>query len=258
MDSAFEGCTNLRYNAADNPDLSRVTSMAEMFKGATAFNGNIGNIGNIGDWDISQVSDMSDMFDGVTLSTENYDALLEGWSTIEGEESIVLGVTFGAGNSQYCAAIAKTILESTYNWNITDSGFADNCPRDPAAFITTWITSGANENISIPTHNQSTYNYSVNWGDGNADINQTGNTTHTYATAGAYTVTIIGDFPRIYFNNSGDRNKITSIEQWGTNTWSSMDSAFEGCTNLLYNAADNPDLSQVASLVEMFKGRHYI
>ena len=276
MDSAFEGCTNLRYNATDAPDLSIVTNMREMFRNATVFNGAIGgwdvsNVKimlrmfqeassfdqNIGEWDISGVTNfvgMRDMFEGATLSTENYDALLVGWSTLEGEESIAPSLLFHAGDSQYCAAIAKTILTSTYSWNISDRGFADNCPRDPEAFITTWVTTENGESITIPTTGDG-YDYTVDWGDGNANVNQPGNVAHTYAIAGTYTVSITGDFPRIYFNNnSGDRNKIFSIEQWGDISWSSMDSAFEGCTNLSYNADDNPILSQVTSMIEMFRG----
>ena len=33
-------------------------------------------------------------------------------------------------------------------------------------------------------------------------------------------------FPRIYFNNGGDRQKLLTIEQWGTGKWTSMNSAF--------------------------------
>ena len=39
MDSAFYGATNLIMTATDTPDLSLVTTMAQMFSGATSFNG---------------------------------------------------------------------------------------------------------------------------------------------------------------------------------------------------------------------------
>jgi surface protein len=58
MEGAFEGAVNLRYNAADVPDLSRVTSMRDMFRNAQSFNGAIGN------WDVSTVTDMETLFAG--------------------------------------------------------------------------------------------------------------------------------------------------------------------------------------------------
>ncbi len=122
--------------------------------------------------------------------------------------------------------------------------------QDP--FITTWHTSSDNESITIPTFTGEAYNYDVNWGDGNTTTGHTGNATHTYATAGDYQVSISGTFPRIYFNNSGDKNKIISIDQWGSQQWTSMKNAFFGCTNLVGQASDNPDLSRVTSMFKMF------
>jgi len=65
-------------------------------------------------------------------------------------------------------------------------------------------------------------------------------------------VSISGTFPRIYFNYSGDYNKIISIDQWGDQQWSSMNKAFYGCTNLAGQASDIPDLTNVTDLSWMF------
>ena len=275
MESAFEGCANLGYTATDTPDLSRVSSMAEMFKGAIEFNGNIGdwdvgrviNMSNmfagasvfnqdIGSWDVGQVDDMTGMLNGAALSTENYDALLSGWSTIDGDElALQRNVPFHAGSSKFCNTGAKGVLVNESNsWDITDGGPATGCPRDTTAFITTWRTTTDNESITIPNHSESTYNYNVDWGDGMVNFGYTGAATHTYTTADTYTVSITGDFPRIYFNNEGDKNKIISIDRWGDIAWSSMESAFEGCVNLGYTATDMPDLSKVTSMASMFNG----
>src|SRR5690606_2805231 len=67
-----------------------------------------------------------------------------------------------------------------------------------------------------------------------------------------YTVIITGDFPRIFFNNSGDKNKIKKILQWGSIEWHSMENAFSGCSNLEINALDTPDLSMVTNMSSMF------
>ncbi len=110
--------------------------------------------------------------------------------------------------------------------------------------------------FTIPTYPGETYNYDVDWdNDGINDVTGvTGNVTCNYAYAGTYTIRIKGTFPRIYFNNSGDKQKILSIEQWGTGTWTSMAYAFYGCSNLVGNASDVPDLSNVTNMGLMFAG----
>ena len=119
-------------------------------------------------------------------------------------------------------------------------------------FITTWQTT---KSITIPTEGTG-YNYTVDWGDGTLESGFTGDATHTYTNSGVYTISISGDFPRIYFNNAGDKNKILTIEQWGNIEWKSMAGAFYGCSNLSYNATDIPDLTQVSDLSYMFYGAH--
>jgi len=83
---------------------------------------------------------------------------------------------------------------------------------------------------------------------------QTGSVTHDFGSAGTYTIRIKGDFPRVYFNNSGDKEKIISLDQWGTTQWVSMDGAFYGAVNLQVPASDIPNLSAAESLNEMFRG----
>lgn len=107
-------------------------------------------------------------------------------------------------------------------------------------FITTWETTTPDESITIPTTGVG-FNYRVDWGDGTVTQGHTGNATHIYAVAGIYTVKISGDFPRIYFNNVGDKLKIKSIEQWGSGEWISFN--FYGCENMVGNYTDIPNLS---------------
>ncbi|MFD2586410.1 BspA family leucine-rich repeat surface protein [Croceitalea marina] len=145
-------------------------------------------------------------------------------------------------------------VEPTSTCNTETFTIVDSAPSNNA-FITTWETTVANETITVPTFNTETYDYDVDWGDGNIDTNVNGDATHTYTTPGIHTVSITGLFPRIYFDNSGDREKILTIEQWGSIEWTSMESAFYGCTNLNITnpSIDAPDLSRVTSLENTFR-----
>ncbi len=125
-----------------------------------------------------------------------------------------------------------------------------------ADFITTWKTdnlgsSGVNQ-ITIPT-NAGGYNYDIDWGDGSSDTGVAGGITHTYAVPGTYTVSIRGDFPQFFFNNVGDAQKLLSIEQWGDIEWRAMNRAFYGAINMVINAIDAPDLSNVSNMNLMFQ-----
>uniref|UniRef100_UPI0025B8062F BspA family leucine-rich repeat surface protein n=1 Tax=Maribacter sp. TaxID=1897614 RepID=UPI0025B8062F len=127
------------------------------------------------------------------------------------------------------------------------------------SFETTWNTtntstgSSAVNEITIPTNPGYTYNYNIDWGDGNIETNVTGDITHIYASQGLHTILISGTFPSIYFNNTGDKLKIIEILAWGTIQWETMENAFYGCENINFDAIDSPDLSQVSTLKNMFK-----
>lgn len=121
--------------------------------------------------------------------------------------------------------------------------------------------------ISVKTDNTGTSNndqftlpwtgdYDVDWGDGNTDTGQSGTTTHTYATAGTYDVSVTPTNEcRINFNNGGDRLKVLDIKNWGVGTWSSVGlaSAFNGCSVMDVTATDTPDLSVLTNGSNMFK-----
>ncbi len=128
------------------------------------------------------------------------------------------------------------------------------------SFITTWKTDNSGSSsvtsITIPTFSGEIYNYDIDWNnDGVFDeFSVTGNITHDFGVVGTYTIAIRGVFPRIYFNSEGDNSKIISVDQWGSNTWSSMGNAFFGCYNLILNATDVPDLTLVTNMDNMLNG----
>ena len=150
---------------------------------------------------------------------------------------------------QVTDGVSNTLVTVTIN--VTDVN--EGTPTIGTEFITTWKTTAANTTITIPTNSAFTYDYAVDWGDGNTSTNKTGDAIHGYSIPGTYTVKITGTFPAIYFNNDEDREKIQTIEQWGSNAWESMELAFFGCYNLTNNATDAPDLSGVTTMAAMFR-----
>ncbi len=124
-------------------------------------------------------------------------------------------------------------------------------------FITTWKTDNPGvtdtDEIRIPVYDGQVYNYNVGWGDGTYSSGLTASTTHEYAVPGTYTVSVSGTFPGIGFILAGDREKILSVDQWGTNPWAVMGGAFFGCTNLQILASDAPDLSAITDLTYSFR-----
>ena len=72
-------------------------------------------------------------------------------------------------------------------------------------FVTTWETTTANESITIPTNGGTDitdYDFEIDWGDGTVET-ITGDDpapSHSYASAGTYTVSISGTFPHFYLN----------------------------------------------------------
>jgi hypothetical protein len=112
---------------------------------------------------------------------------------------------------------------------------------------------GTGASMLIPTY-QSGYNYTIFWGDGSSDIGVTGNITHNYASDGIYNLKIIGDFPQFYFNNGGDKLKLTSIDNWGDVNYRTSDQrfAFWGCSNLTTLADDIEWINSALKLTYTF------
>ncbi len=96
--------------------------------------------------------------------------------------------------------------------------------------------------------------YMVNWGeDSGFEQITTGNTSHTFGTAGEHTIRF-KNLNDIYINSSSGRQKYSSIEQWGTAEWNAdMSGAFRGATNLTASdTAGTPDMSAVTDMSRMF------
>ena len=104
-----------------------------------------------------------------------------------------------------------------------------------APFVTNWsLPAGV---FALPTQtNTVEYSACIDWGDGTEpSFNYVGNPTHTYAVAGNYTISIYGKYNGILINgNTAYTTKLISIESFGNVGFTSLASAFKGCTSLLY------------------------
>ncbi len=137
MIGMFSGATNFNQPIG-TWDVGKTQDLNEMFDNATSFNQDIGNwdVHNVHDmedmfknassfdqdlsqWDVSAVNNAFRMFEGVTLSTPNYDALLIEWN----KRTLLKNVRFNGGNSKYCQGeAARNNMITNDNWMIVDGG----------------------------------------------------------------------------------------------------------------------------------------
>lgn len=113
--------------------------------------------------------------------------------------------------------------------------------------------------FTLPLVGSLTYNFNIDWGDGNTEtVTSSTSPTHTYASAGTYNIRITentaGGFPSLRFDNGGDRYKLLYINNWGNNTWTTMEKSFRGCGNMQLTAADLPVTGGVTAFQYSFGG----
>jgi len=130
-----------------------------------------------------------------------------------------------------------------------------------SVFTSTWVTSNTgesgNDQIKLPLESTGTYNFTIDWGDGNTSTITAYNqaeVTHTYAAAGTYTVNIAGTLIGWQFDNVGDKDKITSISNWGDLRLGNNGRYFRGASNLVITATDQLDLTGTTDFSFAFAG----
>lgn len=141
----------------------------------------------------------------------------------------------------------------------------------PRPFISTWNTSltsagSSNSNqIKLPLTASGLYNFTVNWGDNTSSSISASNqaeVTHTYGTAGTYTLSITGFLKGWSFQSvtaPTDRLKILSISQWGCVQFPNVQltgatGSFSGCFNLNLTGSitDTPNFKGITTTRAMF------
>ena len=123
----------------------------------------------------------------------------------------------------------------------------------PVLFTTEWTTTKNSEEITLP-YNGGTYSGTIDWGDGNTDINDGAVTAHNYATPGTYTVIIDGDCIGWDFQSAGSPLYLTSVVHFAQlQLGADSGGYFYGCNNLdLSSVSDTLDLTGITNFDGLF------
>ena len=139
--------------------------------------------------------------------------------------------------------------------------FAGNLLAQSGDFVTKWdlaTTTGSGTNqlsFGTATSNTVSYSWTEVGGSGTGSGTFSGSTlTITGLPTGATIRLRISptNFQQIKINNGTDKSRLLDVEQWGTTAWTSMNTAFKGCSNLNITATDVPNLSSVTDMYGMF------
>ncbi|WP_422361567.1 BspA family leucine-rich repeat surface protein [Reichenbachiella sp.] len=200
--------------------------------------------------------------DGLIVGTSTAGAKIEIFADSENEGQQYLGTTDADGSGDWSHQISVASISAGLT-NISATQTASNNTSQfiseplELSFITTW-TAPSNGELLI-NKLTGTYNYNLVWtnltsmGVGDGSVNgQTDSYTITGLTDGhTYELKISGLFPWMIASHTG-AEYIQTVEQWGTIEWSDMTNMLAGSTNLVVNATDAPDLSNVINLDRMF------
>ena len=155
-------------------------------------------------------------------------------------------VNADAGQSITCVVTATNAVGST--------PATSNALTIQNFFTTEWTTTASSESIELPYLFIGTYSGTINWGDSNTSANSYANRTHTYATAGTYTIVISGDVIGWDFSGIFGSTYITSVVHWGQLQFGINGAGyFSDCPNLdLSSVSDVLDLTGITDLYYMF------
>ncbi len=124
-------------------------------------------------------------------------------------------------------------------------------------FITTWDTSFG-DGTTVTLALAGTVDAEIDWGDSSAaeHVTTPGPHVHDYGTDGIYAVSVTGSAGAYDgFNNGGvhyERDKLVSVDNWGQLGFTSMNHAFDGCSNLVSVPAASDGIEAVTDMGSMF------
>ena len=268
LDDAFDGANNLVINATDTPNLSAITDLSEMFKGATSINT------NLSDWVTSSVTDMSGMFNGATAfnqdisnwdtssvktmyqmfnSAKAFDTYIGGWDTSSVEN--MARMFYGASDFNQDISSWKTDNVENMNFMFDSAGSFN-------ADIGSWDTSKV---TSMKNMFSSTASFNQDIGEWNTSSVKDMESMFSGATAfnqdiGTWDTSSVTKMQNMFIDATAFNQDIST---WNTSSVTNMQNMFAGASlfNQDINTAINPDTnkaswdtSKVTDMSSMFSG----
>ena len=277
MSSMFSGASSFNGDVS-TWDVSSVTYMGGMFFGASSFNQNLGPwyitlydsavssdvraVGGIAAQNAA-LTDRRIAYNVTGTHADIFEVADRTTLRLKPDQNVTLGTTYAVN----ITATGSDLFGSGSHHHIVQVTITE--PIDPLlnapdhAFVTTWTTTGSNQTILLPINGTG---ITIDWGDGSITSDVSGPQTHTYAAPGVHAVVVTGGLERFSMGNdpngldpfylAGDpgNTDLSSIEQWGNSSWTSMAAAFSGAADMAYRATDAPDLSRVTDMSGMFAG----
>ncbi|MEE9365538.1 MAG: BspA family leucine-rich repeat surface protein, partial [Dehalococcoidales bacterium] len=127
---------------------------------------------------------------------------------------------------------------------------------DESIFVTTWDTSLA-AGTTVTLALAGTVDAAIDWGDGNVEtVTTPGPHVHDYGIGGIYTVSVTGSVTAYNSDDNGggtsERAKLVSVDSWGQVGFTSMNSAFDECSNLISVPGTSDGIEAVTDMRGMF------
>jgi surface protein len=129
-------------------------------------------------------------------------------------------------------------------------------PSQSGVYTNNFTSVWQGSSVNLPYKTTGTYTGTIYWGDGTTSVNSYANRSHTYVSAGTYTILIDGTITGFGFNAGGDRLKLKEITRWGTLRGENNSNAgmFYGCTNLVLTGVSGSMItSGITSFNNMFR-----
>ena len=128
-------------------------------------------------------------------------------------------------------------------------------PFKPMIIVVDTTKAGSASNTFVlPIIKATSETVKIYWDDGTNSVGANGDNTHVYVASGIYTVKIESRlFGGIYFNNLGDKAKITKIANYGQGVSRLNIGSFFGCSSLLSIAIGNI-VSNGADATNQYRG----